>query len=42
MGLLYILGLYFVKHLYMFRAYLQHIIRRYNSMDTTIGTYCSF
>jgi len=35
-------SVYFVKHFYMFRAYLQPIIRRYNRMDTTIGTYCSF
>jgi hypothetical protein len=35
-------SVYFAKYLYMFRAYLEPIIRRYNRMDTTIGTYCSF
>jgi len=33
---------YFVKHLYMFRANLQPIIRRYTVLDATTGTCCSF
>ena len=32
---------YFIKHPYMFRAYLPPIIRRY-AMFTTVGTYCPF
>ena len=36
-----LLSVYFVN-LYMFRAYLWPIIRRYNLMYTTIGTYYAF
>jgi len=32
------ISVYIVKHLYMFWAYLQSIIRRYNGMDTAVGT----
>jgi len=33
-------SVYFFKHLYIFRAYLQPIIRRYNRMDTTVSNNC--